>query len=164
MPAMQARSGDRRSTHRTSSVGSTQIVAWSRHVFVIVHSRAASARWSCPGPRARVDFDARSSDCRSTHTRSIVRVLVRFLVPCALLLAVAARSGGGAAAWHQTTPNLLQVITPGVRATVPEHPDVNVIARFVTGADGSILADASGLRAHLDGRDISSRFTPLSVG
>ena len=113
------------------------------------------------GPRARVDVDARSSDCRSAHTRSIVRVPVRFVVPCALLLAIAVRSSDGAAARHRTTPSLLQVITPGVRATVPAHPDVNVVARFVTGADGSVLADASALRAHLDGRDISSRFTPL---
>ena len=114
-----------------------------------------------PGPGARVDVHARSSDCGSAHTRSIVRALVRFIVPWALLLAIVARSSDGAAARHQTTPSLLQVITPGVRATVPAHPDVNVVARFVTGADGSVLADASALRAHLDGRDISSRFTPL---
>ena len=70
-------------------------------------------------------------------------------------------SGVATARRHASTPNLIQVITPEVRATVPAHPDVNVIARFVTGADGNTLTDASGVQAHLNGRDVSSRLAPL---
>ncbi len=52
-------------------------------------------------------------------------------------------------------PQLLQVITPAGRSTVPAHPDVNIVVRFAGGADPATF------RARLAGRDITERFTPV---
>jgi PKD repeat protein len=90
-----------------------------------------------------------------------VRPVVRVVLPCWLLSVLAMVPGVATARRHVSTPDLIRVITPEVRATVPAHPDVNVIVRFVTGADGNTQTDAPGVRARLNGHDVSSRFAPL---
>src|SRR5262245_32526574 len=69
----------------------------------------------------------------------------------------------GARQRRNSAPQLLQVLTPAGRATVPAHPDVNVIVRF-PGSGANTLADPSSFRARLGGHDITSQFQPLIEG
>ncbi len=78
----------------------------------------------------------------------------------ALLLALTGLLGLGRADGKRRRTNaLLRVVTPVDHGTVPAHPFVNVIVRF--GNAGSGAADPATFHAHLDGRDVTGRFTPI---
>ncbi|HLK10649.1 MAG TPA: PKD domain-containing protein [Candidatus Binatia bacterium] len=69
----------------------------------------------------------------------------------------------GAAPAHgrrrRRTNQLLRVVTPVDHGTASAHPFVNVLVRF--GSVGSVTADPGTFRAHLDGREVTDRFTPV---
>src|SRR5262249_2835152 len=62
----------------------------------------------------------------------------------------------------KSAPDLVHVITPSPRATVPAHPDVNVIVQFSDTSGANPTADPGSVRARLNARDVTSLFQPMT--
>jgi PKD repeat protein len=77
----------------------------------------------------------------------------------AVVLLVAVLTPGMAAATRGKRNELLRVVTPGSKSTVPAHPFVNIIVKF--GRAGNAPADPATFRARLGGTDITPLFEPL---
>jgi len=82
-----------------------------------------------------------------------VRWIVALVSVGAVLLLLV--SAGARSRQPRSTPDLVQVITPAPDATVPAHPDVNVIVMFAAGAPGSV-------RARLNARDVTAALKPIT--
>ena len=88
---------------------------------------------------------------------------MRCALPSAFVFAVLLLAGSGNARppHSRRAPELLDVITPVPGATVPAHPDVNVLVQFAGAAQGNVLADTGSLHAVLNGRNVTRSFVPL---
>jgi PKD repeat protein len=82
-----------------------------------------------------------------------VRWVVALVSVGAVLLVLV--SAGARSHRPKSTPDLVQVVTPAPGATVPAHPDVNVIVTFAAGVPGSV-------RARLNARDVTAALEPIS--
>src|SRR5262249_11241114 len=99
------------------------------------------------------------ADCPSRErfvcSRCPVRWIVALVSVSAVLLLLVSAGARSRRPRPRSTPDLVQVITPAPGATVPAHPDVNVIVTFAAGGPGSV-------RARLNARDVTAALKPIT--
>src|SRR5262249_42676138 len=92
--------------------------------------------------------------------RTSVRLALALLFVGTVLLLVG--SVGARPRKPRSTPDLVQVVTPAQGATVPAHPDVNVIVMFPAASAENAAGEPGNVRAHLNARDVTGRFEPIT--
>src|SRR5262249_32051778 len=114
---------------------------------------AIPPRWSCTHARRARPLGGLPIEGALPMLAGSVRWIVSFAFVSAVPLLLV--SAGARPRRPSGTPALVQVITPAPGATVPAHPDVNVIVMFTAGVPGSV-------RARLNARDVTRALQPMT--